>query len=140
MSHNNSIFKETCLILDLYAIPYVGKYSYNYEFMVPYDIHCCEKIPDNVFKSLPELMKTSLINLDVSEAQYYVVNADISSLVNFEKYDIEKLKHYRLNMAPHPCIFKDTVILEKEHRVPVVGAIYNLNFSDSILVCNENEK
>lgn len=135
-----SKFDEACILLDLYAVPYVGKYSYNYEFMAPYDIHFFQKVPEGASNAFPLPMKKSLEQMDMNSTQYFVVNADISDLVHFEKYDIEKLKHFRLNMAPHPCIYKEKMELDVGCSEMVYGAIYNLKDSEAILTCQEPEK
>ena len=133
-------YNETCEILQMLSIPYLGVYSDDYTFMNPLLVLNSTTIPENLENSLNK----KIYNLDKNnlEASYFHITMEGSNLYKNYNQRIINDKYSRINIIPHPYIFYN-VNLKKghEHFTHIYAAIYTKNKNnDKDFIKESNEE
>ena len=136
--NKKNCFDKECKLLNLLTCPYIGIYSYNYEFLIPSAILQTTQITNKIFSNFPSQVQKIFNEYKRKPSEFMVINADISEITTKHFSSGNNLNLKRFNMVTHPSVFYNLEYLEKDHNTKVVNAIYTFNQYDLVRETQES--
>ena len=136
----NSIFKEYCPTLDLYAMPTFGIYqSDEYQIMNVLSAFHSSEIPKHLPLFLQKKLEAIEQSYNVKNFSFFHVTYDANEIVCNNKNDWNENKFLRLNVICHPYIFYNCNLNQEHHSVVYISGFTEDNSFHSIKDSMEND-
>ena len=137
----NSIFKEYCPTLGLYAMPTFGIYqSDEYQIMKVFSAFHSSEIPKHLPLFLQQKLKAIEQSHNVKDFSFLHVTYDANEIVcNNKNEDWNENKFLRLNVICHPFIFYNCNLNQEHHSVAYVSGFTEDNSFHSVKDSMEND-
>ena len=132
-------YTEQCEILQMISIPYIGIYDSEYIFMNPIICFCNNNVPKNFPQPIESKISNVLNRYSKISFQYYHITLDASPIYNKINQRTIECNEVRLNVVPHPFIFRNlSGKLKADYQVSVYASLFKNN--NDFNVINETEE